>query len=57
MKKQILASVLVGALTASSASAWSLFGGDREKPNYDYSADKKLIEINTRPISTDNAKY
>ena len=31
MKKQILASVLVGALTVSSAPAWSLFGGDREK--------------------------
>ncbi|WP_148802064.1 hypothetical protein [Campylobacter concisus] len=57
MKKQILASILVGALAISSAPAWSLFGGDREKPNYDYSADKKLIEINTRPISTDNAKY
>ena len=57
MKKQILASILVGALAVSSASASSLFGGDREKPNYDYSADKKLIEINTRPISTDNAKY
>ena len=32
MKKQILASVLVGALAVSSAPAWSLFGGDREKP-------------------------
>ena len=57
MKKQILVSALVVALAVSSASAWNLFGGDREKPNYDYSADKKLIEINTRPISTDNAKY
>ena len=32
MKKQILVSALVGALAISSASAWSLFGGDREKP-------------------------
>ena len=31
MKKQILASVLVGALAVSSAPAWSLFDGDREK--------------------------
>lgn len=33
MKKQILASVLVGVFAVSSASAWNLFGGDREKPN------------------------
>ena len=57
MKKQILASILVGALAVSSASAWSLFGGDREKPNYDYSADKKLIETNTQKIGTEKAKY
>ena len=31
MKKQILVSALVGALAVSSASAWSLFGKDREK--------------------------
>jgi len=30
MKKQILASILVGALAVSSAPAWGLFGGDRE---------------------------
>ena len=57
MKKQILASILVGALAVSSAPAWSLFGGDREKPNYDYSADKKLIETNTQKIGTEKAKY
>ena len=56
MKKQILASVLASVLATSSVYAWG-FGSSREKPNYDYSADKKLIEINTRPISTDNAKY
>ncbi|MDU2008828.1 hypothetical protein [Campylobacter concisus] len=56
MKKQILASVLASVLATSSAYAWG-FGSSKEKPNYDYSADKKLIEINTRPISTDNAKY
>ena len=57
MRKQILASVLVGALAVSSAPAWGLFGGDREKPNYDYSADKKLIETNTQKIGTEKAKY
>ena len=31
MKKQILASVLVGSLAVSNAPAWSLFGDDREK--------------------------
>lgn len=31
MKKQILVSALVGALAVSSASARSLFGGNREK--------------------------
>ena len=31
IKKQILVSALVGALAVSSASARSLFGGDREK--------------------------
>ena len=56
MKKQILASVLASVLATSSVYAWG-FGSSKEKPNYDYSADKKLIEINTRPISTDNAKY
>jgi len=29
MKKQILASILVGALAVSSAPEWSLFGDDR----------------------------
>ena len=57
MKKQILISALVGALAVSSASAWSLFGGDREKPNYDYSGDKQFIETNTKKIDTDRAKY
>jgi len=57
MKKQILASVLASVLATSSVYAWGFGGSSREKPNYDYSADKKLIEINTRPISTDNAKY
>lgn len=31
MKKQILASILVGTLAVNSAPAWSLFGGNREK--------------------------
>lgn len=57
MKKQILASVLASVLATSSVYAWGFGGSSKEKPNYDYSADKKLIEINTRPISTDNAKY
>ena len=34
MKKQILASILVGALAISSAPVWSLFGGDREKTKW-----------------------
>lgn len=57
MKKQILVSALVGALAVSSASAWSLFGGDREKPNYDYSGEKQFIETNTKRMDTDRAKY
>lgn len=60
MKKQILASVLVGALTASSASAWSLFGGDREKPNYDYSGEKELMSLSSfsdKDLRIDDAKY
>ena len=60
MKKQILASVLVGALTAGSASAWSLFGGDREKPNYDYSGEKELMSLSSfsdKDLRIDDAKY
>ena len=56
MKKQILASVLVGALTVSSAPAWSLFGGDREKPNYEYSGEKEFIQKNTQKLGTNDAK-
>ena len=56
MKKQILASVLASVLATSSVYAWG-FGGSREKPNYDYSADKKLIETNTQKIGTEKAKY
>ena len=56
MKKQILASVLVGALAVGSAPAWSLFGGDIEKPNYDYSGEKKFIQKNTQKLGTNDAK-
>ena len=56
MKKQILASVLASVLATSSVYAWG-FGSSREKPNYDYSADKKLIETNTQKIGTEKAKY
>ena len=57
MKKQILASALIGMLAASSAYAWGLFGNSREKPNYDYSGEKEFIEKNTREFGTDNSKY
>ena len=56
MKKQILASALIGMLAASSAYAWGLFGNSREKPNYDYSGEKEFIEKNTREFGTDDAK-
>ena len=56
MKKQILASALIGMLAASSACAWGLFGNSREKPNYDYSGEKEFIEKNTREFGTDDAK-
>ena len=56
MKKQILASVLASVLATSSVYAWG-FGSSKEKPNYDYSADKKLIETNTQKIGTEKAKY
>ena len=56
MKKQILASALIGMLAASSAYAWGLFGNSREKPNYDYSGEKEFIEKNTREFWTDDAK-
>lgn len=56
MKKQILASALIGMLAASSAYAWDLFGNSREKPNYDYSGEKEFIEKNTREFGTDDAK-
>ena len=54
MKKQILASVLASVLATSSVYAWG-FGSSKEKPNYDYSADKKLIETNTQNIGTEKA--
>lgn len=60
MKKQILASILVGALAVSSAPAWSLFGGDREKPNYDYSGEKELMSLSSfsdKDLRIDDAKY
>ena len=56
MKKQILASALIGMLAASSAYAWGLFGNSREKPNYDYTGEKEFIEKNTREFGTDDAK-
>lgn len=57
MKKQILASALIGMLAASSAYAWGLFGNSREKPNYDYSGEKEFIETSTKRMDTDRAKY
>lgn len=56
MKKQILASALIGMLAASSAYAWG-FGSSREKPNYDYSGEKEFIEKNTKQFDSDNSKY
>ena len=56
MKKQILASVLASVLATSSVYAWG-FGSSKEKPNYDYSGEKKFIETNTQKISTKKAKY
>ena len=56
MKKQILASVSASVLATSSVYAWG-FGSSKEKPNYDYSGEKKFIETNTQKISTEKAKY
>ena len=36
--------------------AWSLFGGDREKPNYDYSGEKEFIQKNTQKLGANDAK-
>ena len=40
--------------------AWSLFGGDREKPNYDYSGEKELMSLSSfsdKDLRIDDAKY
>ena len=56
MKKQILASVLVGALATSSVYAWGFGGSSKEKPNYDYSGEKEFIQKNTQKLGTNDAK-